>query len=572
MSNNGDFAATMYESDPIVAALNKVPGFDPLKLMSRRRTPGAEKDEKSLDFRYKKLWFRLAHRQGRIRLNKLSVTEQLAIIEAQVYLELTDANPVSSFTAACTKEEAGDKYIESAQIKAMDQALTDAGFGLQFVPAPAGSTENTTPQEAAGSVANVQVSGTVPETVQQAAVQQKAVAAQATVQQKAVTVQAAAQQNTAAPRQAIVQQRTIAPQQIAVQQRTLAQQPTVQQKTAAQAAVQQRPMAQQQVTVQQRPATPQPAVQRQTAAPQQKPMTQQQTLQQRPVTVQQQSAATQQRPAAVQQRPVAQQPTVQQRPAAVQQQTVVQQAAVSARSVQTTQAQTAQGGQKAVARPAQAQAGMQKAAVNPAASASSQKPTTTAASVQQPAAQLPVSAETLPADQLPVTAGQSLPVAPDVAAAMSMLSGKGEADTLPVAPEGAKAVEKAETMAEELPVAPMAVTAVTPAVQDTAASAETVSIMPAAPAPAVSTDQEAREARPYTETTPVDQILQFMTLEDAKKVIVPTGTCRGWTLDEVAQRRRPSLRFYLSEGYQGKDNILRAAARLVLDDLEKKAG
>lgn len=62
MSNNGDFAATMYESDPIVAALNKVPGFDPLKLMSRRRTPGAEKDERYLDFRYKKLWFRLAHR------------------------------------------------------------------------------------------------------------------------------------------------------------------------------------------------------------------------------------------------------------------------------------------------------------------------------------------------------------------------------------------------------------------------------------------------------------------------------------------------------------------------------
>lgn len=571
MSNNGDFAATMYESDPIVAALNKVPGFDPLKLMSRRRIPGAEKEERYLDFRYKKLWFRLAHRQGRIRLNKLSVTEQLAIIEAQVYLELTDANPVSSFTAACTREEAGDKYIESAQIKAMDQALTDAGFGLQFVPAPAGSTENTTPQEAAGSVANVQVSGTVPVTVQQVAVQQKAVAAQATVQQKAVTVQAAAQQNTAAPRQAIAQQRTIAPQQIAVQQRTLAQQPTVQQKTAAQEAVQQRPMAQPQVTAQQRPATQQPAVQRQTAAPQQKSMTQQQTVQQRPVTVQQQSAATQQRPVAVQQRPAAQQPMAQQRSAAVQQQTVVQQAAVSARSVQTTQAQTAQGGQKAVTKPAQAQAGMQKASVNPAASASSQKPTTTA-SVQQPAAQLPVSAETLPADQLPVTAGQSLPVAPDVAAAMSMLSGKGEADTLSVAPESAKAVEKTETMAKELPGGTMAVTAVTPAVQDTAASAETVSTAPTAPAPAVSTDQAAKEARPYTETTPVDQILQFMTLEDAKKVIVPTGTCRGWTLDEVAQRRRPSLRFYLSEGYQGKDNILRAAARLVLDDLEKKAG
>ncbi|MBD5510761.1 MAG: hypothetical protein HDR08_05860 [Lachnospiraceae bacterium] len=445
MSNNSGFAATMYESDPIVAALNKVPGFDPLKLMSRRRNPGAEKDERYLDFRYKKLWFRLAHKTGRICVNRLSITEQFAIIEAQVYLELVDANPVSSFTATCTREEGGDKYIESAQIKAMDQALTDAGFGLQFVPAPAGSTENTAAQATA---------------------QQRTTASQAAVQQRIAVQQPAAQRQTTAPQQAV----------------------------------------QQQPAAQQRPATAQSAAQQTTV----------------------------------------QQPMTQQRPAAVQQQTVVQQAAVSARSAQTTQAQTAQGGQKAVARPAQAQAGMQKAAASVPA--------------PQPAAQLPVSAETLPADQLPVAEdGQTLPVASDMAAAMSMLSGKVEPDALPVAPEGTKAGEKAETMPEELPVAPASV------VLDTAAAAETAPV-------AFAAGQTAGADKPYTETTPVDQILQFMTLEDAKKVIVPTGTCRGWTLDEVAQRRRPSLRFYLSEGYQGKDNILRAAARLVLDDLEKKAG
>ena len=210
--SNSDLAVTMYESDPMVAALNKVPGFDPLKLMGRKRIPGAEKDEKSLDFRYKKLWFRLAHRTGRIRLNRLSITEQLAIIEAQVYLELTDANPVSSFTAACTREEGGDKYIESAQIRAMDQALTDAGFGLQFVPAPVGGTENTAPQ-AAGAVANVQMPK-VPQPVmqqgQQAAGQQQVVQ-QAGVPQRAVAVQAAPQQATA-PQPAVAQQKTAAAQ------------------------------------------------------------------------------------------------------------------------------------------------------------------------------------------------------------------------------------------------------------------------------------------------------------------------------------------------------------------------
>lgn len=494
--SNSDFAATMYESDPMVVALNKVPGFDPLKLMSRKRMPGAEKDEKSLDFRYKKLWFRLAHRTGRIRLNRLSITEQIAIIEAQVYLEMTDANPVSSFIATCSREEAGDKYIESAQIKAMDQALTDAGFGLQFVPAPVGNTGNIASQTAADSAA-------VPKTVQQAVVQQKSV--------------------------------------------TL-QQATVQQKTVHQAAVQQHPAVTQQATAQQ------PVVQRQTAASQQKPMTQQRTVQQRPVTVQQQSEA------------------LQQRPTAVQQQTVTRQAVVSVRSAQTTQAQRAQSGQKVVAGSAQTQEGMQKAAVNPVASTVPQKSVTPTSTAAQMTVKQPIGAETLPADQLPVTAGQSLPVTLDLAAAMSMLSGKGEANTLPVAPEGAKAVEKTETIAEELPVTSVNVTVTTPPAQDIAIAAEMISTTLATPSSAVSTDQAAKETMPYTETSPVDQILQFMTLEDAKKVIVPTGTCRGWTLDEVAQRRRPSLRYYLSQGYQGKDNVLRAAAKLILDDLEKKAG
>ena len=85
-------------------------------------------------------------------------------------------------------------------------------------------------------------------------------------------------------------------------------------------------------------------------------------------------------------------------------------------------------------------------------------------------------------------------------------------------------------------------------------------------------NEKEAEGRSYTESTPVEEILKVMTLEEAKKVEVPTGTCRGWTLNEVAEKRRPSLKFYLSEGYQGNNNILRAAARLVLDDLEQKAG
>ena len=596
--SSSDLTVTMYESDPMVAALNKVPGFDPLKLMGRKRIPGAEKDEKSLDFRYKKLWFRLAHRTGRIRLNRLSITEQLAIIEAQVYLELTDANPVSSFTAACTREEGGDKYIESAQIRAMDQALTDAGFGLQFVPAPVGSMENTAPQ-AAGPVANMQMPK-VPRpvmqqttgqqrVVQQAAPQQGVTSQQAGVPKKAVVVQSAPRQATV-PQPAVVQQKTAAAQQAGIPQKTVATQAAFQQGIASQqAGVTQRTAAVQSV-LQQR-TVPQPAV------AQQKTVAAQATPQQRAVP---QQAGAQQKTVAIrsapQQRTVPQQVVAQQRttvvaqgtpqqaamqPQAVRQSTAPQ-AAVPNKPAQTAQvqAQTVQAGQKGAAIPAQA--GMQTVAVSPAAPAAPQK-AAILVSTQQAAVQQPVSAETLPAGQLPVAAeAQELPVTSDIAAAMSLLSGKKE-DTLPVAPAGMKAGEKAESMPQELPVAPTAAATGTPVVpaastvaasgtSNTAAPTAPVSEMPAAPAPAANAGGAADEGRPYTEETPVEEILQFMTLEDAKKVVVSAGTCRGQTIAEVAQRRPFSLKFYLSEAYQGRDNILRAAARLMLDSLEKKAG
>lgn len=567
--SNSDFAATMYESDPMVAALNKVPGFDPLKLMSRKRVPGAEKAEKSLDFRYKKLWFRLAHRTGRIRLNRLSITEQLAIIEAQVYLELTDANPVSSFTAACTREEGGDKYIESAQIRAMDQALTDAGFGLQFVPAPVGNMGNTAPQ-AAGAVANMQIPK-APQpvmqqvqqatgqqrVVQQAAPQQGIASQQAGVPKKAVAVQAAPQQATA-PQPAVVQQKTAAAQAVPGQH-TAVQQAGIPQKIVATQAAPRQGIASQQAGVPQRTVAVQSAPQQKIvaaqAAPPQRAVPQQAVVQQKTVAVQ--SAVRQQAAAA-------QQSTVQQRMAVSQQKSVAQQAAVQPQAVRQyaapqaavpnkpaqtaqVQAQTVQTGQKGAAIPAQA--GMQTAAVSPAAPAAPQK-AAVPVSTQQP-----VSAETLPAGQPPITTEtQELPVTSDIAVAMSLLS--GNKDTLPVAPTGMKAGEKAESMPQELPVAPAA----------------PVSVMPAAPAPAANAGGAADEGRPYTEETPVEEILQFMTLEDAKKVVVSAGTCRGQTIAEVAQRRPFSLKFYLSEAYQGRDNILRAAARLMLDSLEKKAG
>ena len=77
----------------------------------------------------------------------------------------------------------------------------------------------------------------------------------------------------------------------------------------------------------------------------------------------------------------------------------------------------------------------------------------------------------------------------------------------------------------------------------------------------------------YTSYTPVEEIKKDMTLEDALLTRVNTGACQGMTLEEVCRERFPFLRWYVY-GYNGNDNILRAASQIVWDSLpkENKAG
>ena len=91
--NESSNPKTMYEAVPAVAELNKVPGFDPLKFL--RRT----KDSMRLDLPYQKLWFRMAHPNGRMRVTALRITEQMAVFEARVFLDRGDAEPFSMSVA-----------------------------------------------------------------------------------------------------------------------------------------------------------------------------------------------------------------------------------------------------------------------------------------------------------------------------------------------------------------------------------------------------------------------------------------------------------------------------------------
>ena len=119
---NDNNTKTMYETVPAAAELNKVPGFDPLKFL--RRT----KDTLKLDLPYQKLWFRMAHPNGRMRLTALRITAQMAIFEAKVFLDRSDAEPFSMSTAQQTTHDRRE-LVQAAQQEALRQAPTDAGFG-----------------------------------------------------------------------------------------------------------------------------------------------------------------------------------------------------------------------------------------------------------------------------------------------------------------------------------------------------------------------------------------------------------------------------------------------------------
>lgn len=138
----GNQEPMLYATNAAVASLNHVSGFDPLKFLRRTTSRKTGEDVMRLDLRYKKLWFRLACPTGRLKLNALRITEKMAIFEAKVYSDREDAEPLSSYVANCTLDATpGGLYVEAAQEEALDTALSNAGFGIQFADVSVESEE-----------------------------------------------------------------------------------------------------------------------------------------------------------------------------------------------------------------------------------------------------------------------------------------------------------------------------------------------------------------------------------------------------------------------------------------------
>lgn len=129
-------AAYMYDEVEEIRNLNKVEGFDPRRYM---RIIGQEGQvgKYYLDVAFRKLWFRLKYPEGKIVKKILKLTDQVAIVEARIYLHRNDSeeNFIANALAQKYRTEDGqfgNKFVELAETAAVGRALSDAGFGLQL--------------------------------------------------------------------------------------------------------------------------------------------------------------------------------------------------------------------------------------------------------------------------------------------------------------------------------------------------------------------------------------------------------------------------------------------------------
>lgn len=691
MNKNGD-SATMYRTIPAVAGLNKVEGFDPSSLLGHTVSPTTGEEGQQLVLAYKKLWFRLAYPEGRLQTEKISLTEQMAVFEARVYLHYGDANPVSSFVSGCAREDAPrGRYIQTAQDQAMDAALTDAGFGLQFADvctdssmagdgekpalsgagdvateknpvrnagtagtaAPAGNTVHAGnvvrpfPGTAAdGGTKKAPVPGTqtfgVRQPVQAAAMPQGQ-AAQSGVGQPVRTaamplnqggqlngirqpVQAAAMSQSQGRQQAGTGQpiHTAAMPQSQGRQlvgtRQSAQTATVPQgqttppvgaRQPAQTAMPQGQKAQPATVPQGKVSSTAGTGQPISAAAPQGQSTQPVGARQGipPVMAQKHETLPAGSGQSVMPQGQGVPPAASAAPVSAASRKL---AAGGSRSGEAVKGSTVSGGRAAAPNPAteQGKAASSAGAVDTARPAKGQRyfgntnAVTTGQQSQpphQPAAARPAAPQEQPG-QLPVP-----PASPENKGTVQSAAdtASGSMDSLPVSPMGKVGQTNAEpaAVADALPVpagssgkdksrssvleaiallngqAPPAGTAESPAGESKGSSAGTVigneaaASMEAASSPegGLPVDGETVQKEPaprYTPDMPVKEIVSLMTLEEAGKVVVDTGVSKGQTIAEVAQRRPPSLKFYRYGGYKGPNNILRAAAQIMLDSME----
>ncbi len=134
MKNND--SAALHAKTFTIPEENRVPGFDPIRFLKMTSTGP------KLDLGTKKVWFRLKYPQGKVLLTAAKIDQQLAMIEARVFLNKTDTSPAFISTVQrMLNEVPGGMYVQATQDAAIEQVLDEAGFTVQIngVPIPSKS-------------------------------------------------------------------------------------------------------------------------------------------------------------------------------------------------------------------------------------------------------------------------------------------------------------------------------------------------------------------------------------------------------------------------------------------------
>ena len=76
--------------------------------------------------------------------------------------------------------------------------------------------------------------------------------------------------------------------------------------------------------------------------------------------------------------------------------------------------------------------------------------------------------------------------------------------------------------------------------------------------------QKGSKKEELSEHMSVEELTKKMTLDDAKAYIIPMGVYKGKTIGELCLEKPSALTWYV-DSYGGKNNLLRAAAKVLLD-------
>ncbi len=74
----------------------------------------------------------------------------------------------------------------------------------------------------------------------------------------------------------------------------------------------------------------------------------------------------------------------------------------------------------------------------------------------------------------------------------------------------------------------------------------------------------------YTKLTPIDEILSVMTLTEAQNTILDIGPLKGKTMHNLLEQDENKVRWFV-DSYAGNNNILKASAKILVDNLTDQA-